>query len=290
MTGVMLAAEEVEFPAGKRHGMNAEKHVTHEAVDMPKDLVVECRSLESLSLGGVAAMTPQVQLPKKYKKPKAGEVSTYGSAGVVPVTRTPDGQARILLWQPQSGNKKGVRWYDFGGRKESQTEFTSACACRKFAKQTYGIFGCSLNLPEEADAHLEELYQGLANLPLMLRASQDWADLQLLDDSPRIFYNDVHEYHTYLLLVPYVAAEVLDKISELVDGGKRKFRWLSREDLLEEVLAPRLHTDSFHQWIESLAEDEWVRMTTGYGDGVCKPATGCFSVAVARREVEEEVE
>ncbi|CAK0861878.1 unnamed protein product [Prorocentrum cordatum] len=28
------------------------------------------------------------------------------------------GEVRILLWQPQSGKKKGVRWWDFGGRKE----------------------------------------------------------------------------------------------------------------------------------------------------------------------------
>ena len=38
------------------------------------------------------------------------------------------GKARVLLWQPQSGKKKGVRWYDFGGRKKVPEEFASTCA------------------------------------------------------------------------------------------------------------------------------------------------------------------
>lgn len=244
----------------------------------------ECRSLESLSLGGVAAMCPNAALPKKYKKPGTGEVSTFAGAGVVPVARTADGEVRILLWQPQSGNKKGVRWFDFGGRKERKTEYTSSCACRKFAKQTYGIFGCELDLKGEADPHLEELYQGLSNLPLMLRASQEWANLQLLDDSPRMFYNDIHEYHTYLLIVPYVPAEILGKVSQLVDGGKRVFRWLSKKDLEKEVLAPRLHIENFNQMIQGMPDDEWIRCGQKYGDGVLKAATGCFSAAVVKKE------
>merc|ERR1719414_264564 len=96
-----------------------------------------CISLDSLSLGGVAALNPQKSLPKKYRSPQPGERSTFQGAGVVPVTRLESGEVRILLWQPQSGKKQGVRWYDFGGRKEHHSEFTSACACRKFAKQTY---------------------------------------------------------------------------------------------------------------------------------------------------------
>jgi len=252
---------------------------THQS-ENSQGMGLDCRSLESLSLGGVAAMKPQTQLPRKYKKAGAGEVSTYAGAGVVPVTRLANGEARILLWQPQSGKKQGVRWYDFGGRKERQSEYTSACACRKFAKQTYGVFGCELDIKGHADPHLEELYQGLANLPLMLRASQEWAGLQILDDASRLFYSDIHEYHTFLVIVPYVPAEILNKISELVDGGKRVFRWLSREDLQEEVLAPRLHTDSFNRMIGGLPDDEWIRHGRAYGDGVLKPATGCFSAAV----------
>jgi len=257
--------------------------------DDGQDAAAECRSLECMSLGGVAAMNPQTQLPKKYKRPLAGEVSTFAGAGVVPVTRMANGEAKILLWQPQSGNKKGVRWYDFGGRKETQTEYTSACACRKFAKQTYGIFGCELDLAPAAEAgavdmHLEELYQGLSNLPLMLRASQEWAKLQLLDESPRIFYNDIHEYHAYLLIVPHVPERILNKVSELVDGGKRIFRWLSKKDLEDEVLAPRLHMETFHQMVQSMPEDEWIRHGQAYGDGVLKAATGHFSAAVLKSQ------
>lgn len=86
----------------------------------------------------------------------------------------------MLLWQPQKGKKQGVRWYDFGGSKKQaeamgmdsgldlmkihenpimtiqgclqkslhlleslpHQEFASSCACRKFAKETYGLFGC----------------------------------------------------------------------------------------------------------------------------------------------------
>lgn len=244
------------------------------------DLTMDCRSLESLSLGGVAAMKPQTQLPKKYKTAGPGEVSTFSGAGIVPVARFANGEARMLLWQPQSGKKQGVRWHDFGGRKERQTEFTSSCACRKFAKQTYGVFGCELDISGPADPHLEELYQGLANLPLMLRASQEWANLQLTDDTSRSFYNDVHEYHTFLLIVPYVSADILNKISELVDGGKRVFRWLSREDMEDEVLAPRLHMDNFDRTIQGMPDDVWIKHGQAYGDGVLRRATGRFSATV----------
>lgn len=38
------------------------------------------------------------------------------------MTRLPDGGARVLLWQPQKGKKKGVRWWDFGGSKKEAEE------------------------------------------------------------------------------------------------------------------------------------------------------------------------
>merc|ERR1719343_2016467 len=84
-----------------------------------------CQSLESLSLGGVAAMNPHKSLPKKYREAQSGEKSTFQGAGVVPVTRLENGEVKILLWQPQSGTRKGVRWYDFGGKKEHRSEYTS---------------------------------------------------------------------------------------------------------------------------------------------------------------------
>mmetsp|Transcript_9217 Transcript_9217/g.24205 ORF Transcript_9217/g.24205 Transcript_9217/m.24205 type:complete len:256 (-) Transcript_9217:123-890(-) len=240
-----------------------------------------CRSLESLSLGGVAAMAPETHLPRKYRAAKPGEKSTYKGAGVVPVTRLPNGEARILLWQPQSGKKAGVRWYDFGGKKSSSDEFTSSCACRKFAKKTYGLFGCQVDIsnanPETLQEHLEELYQGLCNLPLMLKSSQDWAQTQILSESPRIFYNDVHEYHTYMLGVPYVAEEVLNSVSKIVDGGKRVFRWLGREDTEREVLAARLHTESFMRQVRNLNDDSWVNTSTSYEEALHATAAGSFS-------------
>eukprot|EP00927_Polykrikos_kofoidii_P011700 TRINITY_DN1499_c0_g1_i2.p1 TRINITY_DN1499_c0_g1~~TRINITY_DN1499_c0_g1_i2.p1 ORF type:complete len:254 (+),score=49.34 TRINITY_DN1499_c0_g1_i2:115-876(+) len=238
------------------------------------------RSLEGLSLGGVAATAPQTNLPRKYRPAKAGEVSTYQGAGIVPVTRFPDGKARILLWQPQAGKKAGVRWYDFGGRKRDKEEFTTHCASRKLAKETYGLFGCQVDITgprEKVGEHFVELYQGLCNLPLMLKSSQDWAQMQILSQSPRIFYNDVHEYHMYLLGVPYVSADVLGRVSKIVDGGKRIFRWLDRDELQHEVLAPRLHTDSFVQQIRSLDEDNWIQSGEIYDEGLLATATGSFT-------------
>ncbi|CAE8712863.1 unnamed protein product [Polarella glacialis] len=246
-----------------------------------ESLLPVCRSLENLSLGGVAAMSPQTQPPKKYRSPIAGEVSTFQGAGVVPVTRMADGKARVLMWQPQKGKKKGVRWYDFGGRKIISTEFTSACACRKFAKETYGIFGCQIDMKgEDTFQHLSELYQGLANLPLMLRASEEWAKLQLLDDDTKIFYNDIHEYHAYMLCVPHVSEDILNQVSKIVDGGKRVFKWMTSEELAKEVLAPRLHTASFVKQLETLPDEPWIRSGQAYGKGPVQAATGCFSAAL----------
>lgn len=241
------------------------------------------RSLENLSLGGVAAMCPQQQLPKKYRTPASGEVSTFQGAGIVPVTRMADGQAKVLLWQPQKGKKKGVRWYDFGGRKTSKEEFTSACACRKFAKETYGLFGCNVQMDgEDTPGQLRELYQGLANLPLMLNASEEWAKLQMLDDEPRIFYNDIHEYHSYMLCVPFVPESVLNEVSGIVDGRKRVFRWMTVEEIGQEVLAPRLHTASFAKTLEGLQEDPWIKPCKSYGGNHVHVATGTFSAAVVK--------
>lgn len=242
------------------------------------------RSLQNISLGNVAVMSPQIQLPKKYRTPKTGEISTYQGAGVVPVTRLPNGEVRVLLYQPQRGKKQGVRWYDFGGTKRDKSEFTSSCACRKFAKQTYGLFGCQVQISgqsDEVDAHLKELYQGLSNLPLMLKASQDWAQMQLLESDAKLFYNDQREYHIYVMTVPYVPAEILGKVSEIVDGGKRVFQWLAPEDFLNEALAPRLHTDAFNNQIAYLQDDAMVDSKfSSYGDPAIRAATGCFSAEV----------
>ena len=41
-------------------------------------------------------------------------------------------------------------------------------------------------------------------MPQQTAALQEWAHLQLLDDGPRLFYNDIHEYFLYMLCVPYV--------------------------------------------------------------------------------------
>lgn len=236
------------------------------------------KSLENLSLGGVAAVYPQAKMPKKYRIPQKGEVSTYQGAGVIPVTRLPDGKARVLLWQPQKGKKQGVRWWDFGGSKKQAEEFASSCACRKFAKQTYGLFGCALDLQgDKAPMQLRELYQGLANLPLMLKASEEWAHLQLLDDGPRIFFNDIHEYFLYMLCVPYVPEEVLKDVSKIVDGRKRVFRWMTVEELAEEVMAPRLHMASFALQLENLNDDPFVLTGRTYGSVASNIATGSFS-------------
>jgi hypothetical protein len=262
--------------ADRRGAISLNPAVSRHSADNGGEVAQQGRALQSLSLGNVAAMNPQVNLPRKYRTARPGEKSTFQGAGVVPVTRMPDGEVRILLWQPQSGRKKGVRWYDFGGRKENAAEFTSTCACRKFAKQTYGVFGCEIELSDNSE-HLNELYQGLANLPLMLRSSREWAKMQLLDETSRIFYSDIHEYHAYMLIVPYVPEEVLNKVSQIVDGGKRVFKWLNREEVKQEVLAPRLHTESFTLQIEKLPDDAWIKQGTAYGDGAIRVATGCFS-------------
>merc|ERR1719199_832604 len=260
------------------------RQAMQDSIEEDNTALLGSKSLESLSLGGVAAIAPQTDLPKKYRQARPGERSTYQGAGIVPVCRLATGEVRVLLWQPQKGRKQGVRWYDFGGKKNSKQEFTSYCACRKFAKQTYGIFGCQINITgvpaEKVGDHLAELYQGLSNLPLMLRASQEWAQMQLLDDNSKVFYNDIHEYHIYLLNVPYVPADILGAVSEIVDGGKRVFKWLSMDDFTREgehVLAPRLHTENFYMWIKALADDPWVRYGQAYGDSDVRSATGSFA-------------
>jgi len=236
-------------------------------------------SYTNLSLGGVAAMAPLPDPPKKYRKAARGEVSTFSRAGVIPVTRLPNGEVRVLMWLPQSGRKPRIRWYDFGGKKEDTSEFTTQCACRKFAKQTYGVFGCQMDMADaEADVHMKELYQGLCNLPLMLRASTEWAHLQMMEDDPRIFYNDIHEYHAYLLSVPYVPAETLDKVSGLVDQGKRKFKWMSPEELKSVALAPHLHTHRLTEAFERLQDDTFVKAVVYQGPTA--KATCCFSAKV----------
>lgn len=274
-----------------RQAVSLEGHGIRSTLDLapeePEEVgeFVPPRSLDGLSLGGVAATAPQADLPKKYRKARPGELSTFQGAGIVPVCRMPNGEVKVLLWQPQKGRKKGVRWYDFGGRKDSKQEFTSNCACRKFAKQTYGVFGCQIAISgvqaDKVGEQLAELYQGLANLPLMLKASQEWAQMQLLDDSSsKIFYNDIHEYHIYLLNVPFVPPEVLGSISQIVDGGKRKFAWLSSKEWAGEVMAPRLHSQLFNAQMLALPDDPWVRRGQTYGDGEIRQATGCFTATV----------
>jgi len=238
------------------------------------------RSLQNLSLGGVAATYQEVVLPKKYRACKPGEVSTYQGAGIVPVCRQ-NGQTKILLHQPQKGKRAGVRWYDFGGKKTDKAEFTSHCACRKFAKQTYGLFGVDAEFSDtDVVNQLPELYHDLNNMPLMLKASEDWAQAQLMGDNVKIYYNDQHEYHIYLINVPYIPDEILTEVSAMVDGGKRMFMWLSPEDFASEALAPRLHTDGLMKQIAALDEEEWVKEGAEYSDGTLCAATSSFAATV----------
>jgi len=251
-----------------------------EASDATNASSMAYRSLHNLSLGGVAATYQQVVLPKKYRSTKPGEVSTYQGAGIVPVCRH-NGQAKILLHQPQKGKRAGVRWYDFGGKKKDKTEFTSHCACRKFAKQTYGLFGVDADFSDPSTvAQLGELYHELANMPLMLKASEDWAQAQVLDDERKIFYNDQHEYHIYVINVPHIPDEILTEVSTMVDGGKRMFMWLSPEDFASEALAPRLHTDGLMKQIATLDSETFIKDGSRYNDGALCAATSSFQATV----------
>lgn len=169
-------------------------------------------------------------------------------------------------------------------KKRDSDEFTTNCACRKFAKETYGLFGCSVEfdgvLPARIPEFLGELYQGLHNLPLMKDRSQAWAEIQLLQNDPKVFYNDVREYHAYLLAVPYVSDEILNTVSQIVDGGKRVFRWLNQDDLREEVLAPRLHMASLARQLDELPDDPWVSEHNVFKERLPQTATSSFSVTV----------
>lgn len=233
------------------------------------------RQLQNISLGGVAATYKEVSLPKKYRAPKPGERSTFQGAGILPVCRK-NGETVVLLMQPQRGKKVGVRWWDFGGRKLNKGEFASRAACRKFAKQTYGLFGIQTDWDDPLNGkHLGELFHDLANVPLMLHASREWAQGQLLDDCGKTFYNDQHEYHVYLLNVPYIPAEVLDQASKIVDDGKRLFLWITPEEFLEEALAGRLHIDGVMRQMATLDQETWVKEHGPYGQGRA-PATASF--------------
>jgi len=116
----------------------------------------------------------------------------------------------------------------------------------------------------------------------MLRSSEEWAKLQLLEDGSRIFYSDIHEYHAYMLNVPYVPESILNEVSAIVDGRKRIFRWMTVEDIRSEVLAPRLHIASLSKALDDLALDPWVRPTKAYGQGVVQAPTGSFSASVVK--------
>jgi 8-oxo-dGTP pyrophosphatase MutT (NUDIX family) len=223
------------------------------------------RQLAPLSLGGVAATIQPIVLPKKYRARQAGERSSFQGAGVLPVAKDPNnpGKVLLLLQQRASGKSQGFRWMDCGGKKERPDEPATECAARKFAKQVYGLFAVdpkawSGKSGEKSDALLKEVLLRHEAQPSLLRKSmQDWISLQLFSQDPvRGFYHDQLEYHMFLVAVPYVDDQLLNTASELVDNGKRIFRWLPVEQLGNEPLAPRLQINALFAASDAVVNDE----------------------------------
>lgn len=185
----------------------------------------------------------QQPLPKRYRVKRPGEKSIFNGAGILPVCRY-EGELYILLGQPQVGKKAPtVRWFDFGGNKKGVTELPLDCSIRKFAKQTYGAFGLDFNF-ESPDVlcDIQALYEETCSFPLLLEGAQRWARSQCMmsEESVPLFFNVLEGYHVMILPVPYIASELLDEISMLVDRGKRAFQWLTPGEFSKEALAPRL--------------------------------------------------
>jgi hypothetical protein len=223
----------------------------------------EYRTLAPLSLGGVAATIQPIVLPKKYRARQPGERSTYRGAGVLPLAIDPHnpGKVMLLLQQRTTGKLQGFRWMDCGGNKLSATEPATECAARKFAKQTYGLFGVD-STAWDVENPLGQLNEVLLNHKnhgpsLLLDAMQKWVSLQFLSQDPvRGFYNDQLEYHLFLVAVPYVSDALLNAASERVDKGKRIFRWLPLEQLGGEPLAPRLQINALLSAADHLTPHE----------------------------------
>lgn len=189
------------------------------------------------------------KLPKRYPPMKRGEVSFLG-AGILPVCSPAASSGEFLLLSQRylRGRKDPDRWYDFGGKKE-EGEFPTRCACRHFAKKTYGVFGVvapHLGLPDSTVDDISELLQGPkgqapASLPLMIRSCEEWAKSQVGD---MVFFHAEQQYFVYVVQVPYIKASILDAASMRIDGEKRRFQWLTCPDFCQEPLARRLHVDA----------------------------------------------
>jgi len=189
--------------------------------------------------------------PKKYPAKKRGEVSFYG-AGILPVCQNPDpdspNECLLLSIRYMKGKKEENRWYDFGGKK-FEGEFPTRCACRHFAKKTYGMFGVEAPHLELSNSEVDDLSELLhsptgqapANLPLMIRSSEEWAKEQVEGDM--VFFHAEIQYFIYIVQVPYIRASLLDSVSKKIDG-KRRFQWFTCPEFCQEPLARRLHVDA----------------------------------------------
>eukprot|EP00397_Hematodinium_sp_SG-2012_P048652 GEMP01055847.1.p1 GENE.GEMP01055847.1~~GEMP01055847.1.p1 ORF type:complete len:257 (+),score=49.31 GEMP01055847.1:58-828(+) len=206
-----------------------------------------------------SAAKTRTDSPRRYKPKRPGEVSSYAGAGILPVCRY-KGQLYILVWQPQTGNRSPtVRWYDFGGKKASAVEYTISCATRKFAKQTYGVFGLEFDFRSpEIFENIQAIYSDECAMPLLLEGAQRWAKGQCTfshENYPH-FYNILEQYHMLVLPVPFVPAELLDEISATVDFGKRCFIWLTPEEFQMEAMVSRVSNfKGIHQTLKALSLD-----------------------------------
>eukprot|EP00397_Hematodinium_sp_SG-2012_P053535 GEMP01063988.1.p1 GENE.GEMP01063988.1~~GEMP01063988.1.p1 ORF type:complete len:262 (+),score=83.37 GEMP01063988.1:221-1006(+) len=211
---------------------------------------------QMLSLGG-AASPKAPKWPKRYPAMKRGEVN-YAGAGLIPVC-VRDGVPYLLAQRRLKGKTDPTRWYDFGGKKQER-EFPSMCACRHFAKQTYGLFGLQaphLDEAEGAQEDLEELLHGSADhvpasLPLLVKTCEEWAKSHVAGEL--VFFHSEQNYFSYIIQVPYIKAALLDAAATTIDG-KRTFSWLTCDEFCSVPLAERLHVDALIQEVSTFLSE-----------------------------------
>jgi len=184
--------------------------------------------------------------PKRYPALQRGEV-TFTGAGIVPLCMQND-VSYALVQKRLRGSKNPVLFYDFGGKKKpGKKENVSACACRHFAKQTYGLFGMDTDCVTPDD--LTEVFHGkdgtVPALPLMMKTCEDWAMRQVIHGD-RVFMQSEQNYFFYVIEVPYVEPSLLNAASNVIDG-KREFHWIECDELFHRPIAGRLHVNSFQQ-------------------------------------------
>ena len=161
--------------------------------------------------------------------------SRFGSAGLIPVSVSPDGSLRLLLHR-KSGDD---HLYDFGDSRMSEsTDFTDS-VIDPFVQQTYGLFSSS-----DASPSL-------------------WLYRRIVSASTLPVHWSVQRGHVVALLsVPFIDAALLDEASK-AHGQASSFFWVTPEEFAVAPLVGRLLVASLRRTVAdrhsllALVHDLW---------------------------------